>query len=102
MTAGLALFTPPLLWAAHFLIVYTFVSLACLWRWHHAALFGLPLVGTVVAVVTILFMAAVLLCGLASARRNDFYGRAGLGIALLFVASTAMVGLPTVLASTCR
>lgn len=102
MTAGFALLAPPLLWAAHFLTVYIFVSLACLWRWHHASAFGLPLVEAVVAAATLAFVAAVLLCGRAARRRGDFYGRAGLGIGLLFAASTLMVGLPTLLAPACR
>jgi hypothetical protein len=99
---GWALLAPPVLWAAHFLVVYVFVSLACLWRWHHAAVFGLPLVEVVVAVVTLGFVVAVLVCARAAMRRGDFYGRTGFGIALLFTAATLMVGVPTLLAPACR
>jgi cytochrome c oxidase subunit I+III len=73
-SAGPALLAPPLLWAAHFLAAYVFVSLACLWGWHRAAVLGLPLAAAVVAAATVVFAAAVLLCGRAAARRRDFYG----------------------------
>ncbi|GGG23970.1 hypothetical protein GCM10010964_10160 [Caldovatus sediminis] len=101
MSAGLALPAPPLLWAAHFLAVYVFVSLACLWGWHRAAVLGLPLAAAVVAAATFVFAAAVLLCDRAAARRRDFYGRTGAGLALLFAAATLMVGLPALLAPAC-
>jgi hypothetical protein len=101
--AVLALLVPPLLWAGHFLAVYVFVSLACLWRWHRGAtVLGLPLVEAVVAAATLAAAGGALLAGRAAARRGGFYGRVGLGVGLLFAASTLMVGLPTLLAPACR
>jgi len=97
-----AFLAPPLLWAAHFLAVYVFVSLGCLWGWHHLTVLGVPLVHVVVGGVTLGVAAAVLLATRAAARLQDFQGRAGLGIGLLFAAATLMVGLPTLLAPVCR
>lgn len=102
MTAARTFLVPPLLWAAHFLAVYVFVSLACLWRWHLLDALGLPLVHLVVGGVTLGVAAAVLLATRAAARLPGFQGRAGLGIGLLFAAATLMVGLPTLLAPVCR
>ena len=102
MIALRALLLPPLLWAAHFLTVYVFVSLACLWGWHRLALLGLPLVHGVVGGVTLGVAAAVLLATRSAAQLQGFPGRAGLGIGLLFAAATLMVGLPTLLAPVCR
>lgn len=102
MRASQALLGPPLLWATHFLVVYVFVSLACLWRWHELRVQGLPLVESVVAGVTLVFAAAVLLQTRAAAQLQGFHGRVGLGVGLLFAAATLMVGLPTILVPPCR
>lgn len=100
--AAFGLLSTPLLWAAHFLTVYVFVSLACLWRWHHLAVLGLPLVELVVAVATLAFALAILVCGVLAYRHGDFPGRVGTGIAAFFGGATLLVGLPTLLAPACR
>lgn len=102
MTAVRAFLAPPLLWATHFLAVYIFVSLACLWRWHHRAILGLPVVELVVASITLAIVAAMLLSTRVATRQPGFQGRAALGIGLLFAGATLMVGLPTLLAPACR
>lgn len=94
-----AFLLPPLLWAAHFLAVYVFVSLACLWGWHRL---GVPLVQGVVAGLTIGVAVAVLLATRSVARMQGFHGRAGIGIGLLFAGATLVVGLPPLLAPVCR
>lgn len=101
MSAAIALLGPPVLWAAHFLTVYVFVSLACLWRWQERTVLGLPLIDSVVAVLTLAFVACIAFSGWKWARADGFGGKAGVGIALLFAAATAMVGLPTLLTTTC-
>jgi hypothetical protein len=102
MMAARLFLLPPLLWSAHFLAVYVFVSLACLLRWHRLEVLGLPLVHLVVGGATLGVAAAVLLAARAASRRQGFQARAGLGIGLLFAAATLMVGLPTLLAPVCR
>jgi hypothetical protein len=97
-----AFLAPPLLWAAHFLAVYVFVSLACLWGWHRLDLLGVPLVHAVVVAVTLGVAGAVLLATRAAARLQGFQANAGVGIGLLFAAATLMVGLPALLAPVCR
>jgi hypothetical protein len=102
MSAAFRLLSPPLLWAAHFLAVYIFVSLACLWSWHHRTVLGLPVVELVVALATLAVAAGIAGCGLAAFRQRGFYGRVGFGVAALFGGATLLVGLPTLLAPTCR
>ena len=97
-----ALLAPPLLWSAHFLVVYVFVSLACLWHWHRLTLLGLPLVEVTVALLTLAFLGAVLLSMREAARLDGFARQVGMGVGVLFLAATAMVGLPTLLAPACR
>jgi hypothetical protein len=97
-----AFLLPPLLWAVHFLLVYVFVSLACLWGWHRLTLMGLPLVHLVVTAITILVTGAIALSTLGVARGPGFHARAGLAIGLLFTGATLVVGLPPLLAPVCR
>lgn len=94
-----ALLLPPLLWAGHFLAVYVFVSLACLWGWHRMEV---PLVQVVVAGLTVAVVAAVLLATRVTARMPGFLGRTGGGVGLLFAGATLVVGLPPLLAPVCR
>lgn len=102
MSAAFRLLSPPLLWAAHFLLVYVFVSLACLWRWHQRTVLGLPVVEMAVALATFAVAAGIAGCGMAAFRQGGFYGRVGVGVAALFAGATLLVGLPTLLAPTCR
>lgn len=101
MNAAVAIIGPPVLWAIHFLVVYIFVSLACLWRWEGATLLGMPLIEVVVALATLAFAAGVAVCGWLSAHKDGFRGRVGVGIAMLFFAATLMVGLPPLLTQAC-
>lgn len=102
MSAAFSLLSPPLLWAAHFLTVYIFVSLACLWGWHHRSVLGLPLVELAVALATLAVAAGIAGCGMAASRQVGFHGRVGVGVAALFGGATLLVGLPTLLAPACR
>lgn len=97
-----ALLAPPLLWSAHFLVVYVFVSLACLWHWHRLLLLGMPLVQVTVALVTLAFLGAVLMAMWGAARLDGFARQVGMAVGVLFLAATAMVGLPTLLVPACR
>jgi ABC-type amino acid transport system permease subunit len=101
MSAALALLGPAVLWAIHFLVVYIFVSLACLWRWQDATLLGLPLIEAVVALLTLAFIAAIVACGWIWGWSDGFRGRVGIGMTALFAVATAMVGLPTLLTAAC-
>lgn len=102
MSPAFQLLASPLLWATHFLVVYVFVSLACLWGWHRRAVLGLPLVELAVALATLAFAAAIVACGLKAHRQGGFPGRVGAGVAALFAGATLLVGLPTLLAPACR
>lgn len=102
MTAARAILAGPLLWAAHFLAVYIFVSLACLWRWHHRTLGGLPLVEVVVAGITVVFVVALVLYTLAALRLQGFQRQLGVMMGLFFIAAITMVGIPTLIMPVCR
>ena len=47
------LLAPPVLWSFHFLFVYVFVSLACLWSWGSRSFLGVGVIEWVVALVTL-------------------------------------------------
>ena len=107
---------PPVLWSVHFLFVYVFVSLACLWSWGDdgAAWLGVGVIEWVVALATVLFGAAIATLGVrawrerAAAPRDDvppsrqrFVARVGALQAALFLAATVSVGLLTLPRPSC-
>lgn len=107
---------PAVLWSAHFLFVYVFVSLACLWDWAGTAVMGVGLVTAVVVAVT---AGTVLVIGLIGAaewrampeatadptataiRRRRFLSQATVAQSVLFIFSTLIVGLPTLMRPPC-
>lgn len=107
---------PAVLWSAHFLFVYVFVSLACLWGWAGMAMMGIGLVTVVVTAVT---AGTVLVIGLIAAgawrtmpeatadptatalRRRRFLAQATAAQGALFAFSTLIVGLPPLMRPPC-
>jgi hypothetical protein len=106
-TAIIYLLGPPLLWSFHFLFVYVFVSLACLWTWDNIPFLGLSAIEWVVALETLGIGAAIALIGLRGWRqRGDaprlvFLAQITVMMSVLFVFGTLFVGLPTLPAATC-
>ena len=106
---------PPVLWSVHFVFVYSFVSLACLWGWGGVTLLGVGVIGWVVALATILVAAAIAVLGLRARRetaapvlddaplhRQRFSARLAALISGLFLVSTLLVGLPTLVLPPCH
>ena len=106
---------PPVLWSVHFVFVYSFVSLACLWGWGGVTLLGVGVIGWVVALATILVAAAIAVLGLrawretaapvrddAPVHRQRFSARLAALISGLFLVSTLLVGLPTLVLPPCH
>jgi hypothetical protein len=98
---------PPILWSFHFLFVYVFVSLACLWTWDDLSFLGLGVIEWIVALVTLGIAAAIVLFGLQAWRhRGDaprlvFLARITVMMSAIFLSGTLFVGLPTLPAATC-
>jgi hypothetical protein len=101
------LLAPPLLWGFHFLFVYVFVSLACLWTWDDASFLGVGVIEWIVALATLGIAAAIALVGLQGWRqrgdtpRRVFLARITVMTSALFLFGTLFVGLPTLQAATC-
>jgi hypothetical protein len=106
-TTILYLLGPPVLWGFHFLFVYVFVSLACLWTWNDVSFLGVGVIEWVVALATLGTAAAIALLGLRGWRRRGdaprlvFLARITVMMSVLFLFGTLFVGLPTLLAATC-
>jgi hypothetical protein len=111
---------PPVLWSVHFLFVYVFVSLACVWGWGGLALLGIGAIEWVVALATVLIGAAIVLLGLrgwretaaaepdrggdgdgAAAGRRRFSARMAVLMSGLFLVAILLVGLPTLVRPSC-
>jgi hypothetical protein len=101
------LLAPPILWSVHFLFVYVFVSLACLWTWDDISFLGVGAIEWVVALVTLGIGAAIALVGILAWRiRGDTPGTAFLArmtvmISGLSLFGTLFVGLPTLPTAAC-
>jgi hypothetical protein len=110
--AGIA--GPPVLWSAHFVFVYVFNALACLWGWGDISALGVGLIEWVVAVATLVVGALIALLGVQAWRdrsalaaddgpapRPIFVARVGALVSALFLFATLLVGLPTLMAPSC-
>jgi hypothetical protein len=106
---------PPVLCSVHFVFVYSFVSLACLWGWGGVTLLGVGVIEWVVALATILVAAVIAVLGLrawretaapvrddAPVHRQRFSARLAALISGLFLVSTLLVGLPTLVLPPCH
>ena len=102
------LLAPPVLWSAHFLFVYVFVSLACLWTWDDISFLGVGAIEWVVALVTLGIGAAIAVVGMLAWRiRGDsphlvFLARMTVMLSALSLFGTLFVGLPTLPTAACH
>ncbi len=98
---------PPILWSMHFLFVYVFVSLACLWTWDDRAFLGLGAIEWTVALVTLGIAAAIVLLGVHGWRIRGgtpqlvFLARITVLMSVLFLFATLFIGLLTLPAPAC-
>jgi hypothetical protein len=103
----ISLLGPPVLWSFHFLFVYVFVSLACLWTCEDISFLGLGAIEGVVALATLGVAAAIAMVGLLGWRqRGDtpclvFLAQITVMMSAMFLFGTLFVGLPTLPAATC-
>lgn len=110
------LVAPAVLWSVHFLFVYVFASLACLWGWQGVAVLGVGLVAAVVSLATALTVLLIALIGVrawravseaaidptdARFRRSRFIAQATAAQSALFAFSTVIVGVPTLMRPPC-
>ncbi|WP_207462588.1 hypothetical protein [Azospirillum sp. SYSU D00513] len=110
------LVAPAILWSAHFLFVYVFVSLACLWGWHEATVMGVRVVTAAVALATAAAVLPIALLGVRAwrsapgatadptdtrSRRGRFIAQVTAAQSALFAFSTIMVGVPTLMRPPC-
>ena len=98
---------PAVLWSLHFVFVYVFVSLGCLWSWDGRELLGVGVIEWGVATATVVIGAIIATMGLrqwwqARPPRSDrlpdtprFVARVGVLSSALFLAATLFVGLLT-------
>ncbi len=110
------LVAPAVLWSAHFLFVYVFVSLACLWGWQGTTVLGVGAVAAVVSLATALTVLLIALVGVrawraapeatadpadARSRRRRFIAQATAAQSALFAFSTVIVGVPALMRPPC-
>lgn len=101
------LLAPPILWSVHFLFVYVFVSLACLWTWAKLSFLGLGVIKWGVALMTLTIGAAIIVIGLQGWRRRAetprlvFLAQITVMLSAIFLFATLFVGLLTLPAAPC-
>jgi hypothetical protein len=102
------LLAPPVLWSLHFVFVYSFVSLACLWTWDDLSFLGMGAIEWVVALVTLAIGAAIVLVGIRAWRMRAgsphlvFLARVTVMLSALSLFATLFVGLPTLPTAACH
>ena len=104
---------PAVLWSVHFVFVYVFVSLGCLWGWERYAFLGVGAIEWGVAAATIVIGAMIATMGLRQWREakrpqgdalpqtTRFVARVGMLSSALFLAATLFVGLLTLPKPSC-
>lgn len=104
---------PPVLWSLHFLLVYSYVSLACIWGWGAVTWLGVGVIEWGVALATVVIGAAIAALGLLAWRdrgdppgdmpqdRQHFLAWVAAWSGGLFLAATLLVGLPTLARPSC-
>ena len=104
---------PAVLWSVHFVFVYVFVSLGCLWGWQRYEFLGVGAIEWGVAAATVVIGAMIAAMGLrqwleAKPRRSEdlsqttrFVARLGMLSSALFLAATLFVGLLTLPKPSC-
>lgn len=102
------LLAPPVLWSFHFVFVYSFVSLACLWSWGGRSFLGAGVIEWVVALVTLGIGLAIILVGRRAWRLGSavpdlmFLARMSVMTSALSLFATLFVGLPTLPTAACH
>ena len=102
------LLAPPVLWGSHFLFVYVFVSLACLWSWASRSFLGVGVIEWVVALVTLGIGVAIILVGRRAWRLGStapdlvFLAQISVMTSALSLFATLFVGLPTLPTAACH
>ncbi|HVL77195.1 MAG TPA: hypothetical protein VM406_14360 [Noviherbaspirillum sp.] len=105
----------PIIWAAHFLICYTMVSLVCMVGWTHARLFGMNpgqiavALATVVGVVLLGYTGVVNLEKYRQSRKDEtgtievsgFVALNALLLSILSTVAVVWVAFPTLMLPTC-
>lgn len=101
------LLAPPILWSVHFLFVYVFVSLACLWTWAELSFLGLGVIEWGVALMTLTIGTAIIVIGLQGWRRRPdaprlvFLARITVMMSAIFLFAILFIGLLTLPAAPC-
>lgn len=103
----------PLIWAAHFLVVYVFTALACAFRFADRVFLGTSVVTSLMVIATLLALAALAWLGrLAWGRyrgaggpersRHRFFALVTLLLCVLSAIGVAYAGLPLLMLAPCR
>lgn len=104
---------PAVLWSVHFVFVYVFASLGCLWGWDRYEFLGVGAIEWGVAAATLVIGGMIAMMGLrqwreAKPQRSDgllqttrFVARVGMLSSALFLAATLFVGLLTLPKPSC-
>ncbi len=102
------LLAPAVLWSLHFLFVYVFVSLACLWAWDGITFLGASVLKWIVALETFIIGAAIISVAVRSWREREaspdllFLARIAVMTSILFLFATLFVGLLTLPTAACH
>ena len=104
---------PAVLWSLHFMFVYVFVSLGCLWGWDRYESLSIGAIEWGVAAATVVIGAVIAAMGLRQWREakppqsdalpttTRFVARVGMLSGALFLAATLFVGLLTLPQPSC-